>query len=651
MMDELHEFHSHEEELKIGHGSGESRVVHDYMWRVLNLNMMLGGCEQGISPPAAAPHLQHLQQWMAELPISHMPAAGAVLQRGAPSTPPTASAHCDAGQYAAPADTLQQGGERRPPQHVSAMSRSLSTDPCAATGAELSRQSHGSPSSMPAPPPPSPYVGTEYGLQAPPPVSGLYPSLPQPVHQQTSPPLGLERGRESFHHRPTVPAALPSLAGGGTGPVTSAYHGAFAVSANPASFPAAPDEPQKKQRGRKKGQTKSSGAWVAHKVLGRPVGTTRANGYKVGSRGGRRKGTTRANGYKVSGGRPKGTTAANGYKVSPGRPRGTTAANGYRVGQGRPRAVKADPPPPDGTLQVDGSRDYQPPPPPSTHQQAADKKATQSMGYQIDQVAPVTIEVTPDLPGGGSPGWSPSRPDVTPPAAYQPPLATIGGRQPTVAAQTVSPQLSVAASSTACVEVGSAGGAVYRPPPALAAPPGVQVSRGGAPAEPGYPQLPAAHQRRPAGLPELELPTDPVHRSHSVARLPAYLSPPAGHGLPFPPPFTGYSQFPAPVSQAGRCRPPVPGGGLGIASTGVAPGSVSTSGMGMLTTGCRPYSDVTYSMAAFSAARPLYAPLGAPDIKEEAPDAIPCGGGGRYVAGSPPHPMAVDVSPRGYGPL
>ncbi|XP_037067864.1 UPF0461 protein C5orf24 homolog [Pollicipes pollicipes] len=99
-----------------------------------------------------------------------------------------------------------------------------------------------------------------------------------------------------------------------------------------------PESGEKKRRGRKKGQTRDSGAWTANKRLGRPLGTTRANGYKVGCRGGRRKGTTRENGFKVSGGRPRGTTRANGYKVSTGRPKGTTVANGYKCSSGRPRA-------------------------------------------------------------------------------------------------------------------------------------------------------------------------------------------------------------------------------------------------------------------------------------------------------------------------
>ena len=157
-----------------------------------------------------------------------------------------------------------------------------------------------------------------------------------------------------------------------------AYRAAVTVSVGDVTLSAVADQPQRKQRGRKKGQTKSSGAWVAHKVLGRPVGTTRANGYKVGSRGGRRKGTTRANGFKVSGGRPKGTTAANGYKVSPGRPKGTTAANGYRVGQGRPRGAKATapPPPPLPSTLEDSGTNGQPSPTPS------DQLTTQA-GYQI----------------------------------------------------------------------------------------------------------------------------------------------------------------------------------------------------------------------------------------------------------------------------
>ncbi len=69
---------------------------------------------------------------------------------------------------------------------------------------------------------------------------------------------------------------------------------------------------------------------------GRPIGTTREAGYKVGVHGGRPKGTTIEAGYKVGSGRPKGTTIEAGYKCSPGRPIGTTREAGYRVGGGRP---------------------------------------------------------------------------------------------------------------------------------------------------------------------------------------------------------------------------------------------------------------------------------------------------------------------------
>ena len=79
---------------------------------------------------------------------------------------------------------------------------------------------------------------------------------------------------------------------------------------------------------------------------GRPVGTTSANGYKVGRKGGRPKGTVRDAGciVGVSGGRPLGTTAAAGYNVSDGRPEGTTVAAGYRVGvsSGRPEGTTLD---------------------------------------------------------------------------------------------------------------------------------------------------------------------------------------------------------------------------------------------------------------------------------------------------------------------
>ena len=452
MMDELHELHPHEEELKMNCTSGESRAVHDYMWRVLNLNMMLGGREQGGGSPAAPLHLQHLQQWMAELPVSHAPPPPGFYRGGPehppqqqqqqqtsptlpPPPPPLRDLYRGVQQVphqtspsslpAPPSPSLYRGtdhlsphqttasalpppspgpyrGTDHPPQQQQQQQQAPPQPGDSYRDPEHPSQQQLSPTPMPAPPPPpSPYGGPDYGCQPQAalsslsPLPGLYRGLQHPARQQqqTSPPPGLEPGRQ----RQTVSAApLSALGSPGSVPLVTdgpgpgfLYHGGVAATSMPASFAVtaatSATETEKKQRGRKKGQTKSSGAWVAHKVLGRPVGTTRANGYKVGSRGGRRKGTTRANGYKVSGGRPKGTTAANGYKVSPGRPRGTTAANGYRVGQGRPRGGKADPlpPPPPAAAAPGDGRDTDCQSIPPADQQAADTKTTPN--YQIDK--------------------------------------------------------------------------------------------------------------------------------------------------------------------------------------------------------------------------------------------------------------------------
>ena len=107
-------------------------------------------------------------------------------------------------------------------------------------------------------------------------------------------------------------------------------------------------------KGRPKGTTKEAGYRVGtsqgrpvgttqeagYRVGGRPVGTTQEAGYRVGTSEGRPVGTTQEAGYRVGTGegRPVGTTQEAGYRVgtSEGRPIGTTQEAGYGTSQGRP---------------------------------------------------------------------------------------------------------------------------------------------------------------------------------------------------------------------------------------------------------------------------------------------------------------------------